>query len=63
MVCVQVLNVLTDDLGYHKVSIFSPYWMTNKTGRDIEYLVSLKRDREARERRWRRMYRALFLAG
>ncbi|CAI8053010.1 Vacuolar protein sorting-associated protein 13A (Fragment) [Geodia barretti] len=42
MVCVQVLNVLTDDLGYHKVSIFSPYWMTNKTGRDIEYLVDGK---------------------
>ena len=54
MVCVQVLNVLTDDLGYHKVSIFSPYWMTNKTGRDIEYLVSLKREEEEGGRRERR---------
>ena len=36
----QVLNALTEDFGYHKVSIFSPYWMINKTGRGIEYLVS-----------------------
>ena len=51
--CVQVLNVLTEDFGYHKVSIFSPYWMINKTGRDIEYLVSLKREEEEGGRRER----------
>ena len=40
ILCVQVLSVLTEDYGYHKVSLFSPYWMINKTGLDIDYLVS-----------------------
>ena len=38
-----MVSVLTEDFGYHKVSIFSPYWMLNKSGLDIDYLV---RERE-----------------
>ena len=47
-VCVKVVSALTENLGYHKVSVFSPYWMINKTGLDIDYLVSW-RERESRK--------------
>ena len=37
--------MLTESCGYHKMSLFSPYWMINKTGLDIDYLVERGRER------------------
>ena len=31
----------TEDLGYLKMGIFSPFWMINKTGLTLEYKVQL----------------------
>ena len=37
----QDLGVHTEDLGYLKMGIFSPFWMVNKTGLTLEYKVQL----------------------
>ena len=37
----QDLGVHTEDLGYLKMGIFSPFWMINKTGLTLEYKVQL----------------------
>ena len=31
----------TEDLDYHKLAIFSPFWMINKTGLTLEYKVCM----------------------
>ena len=35
----QELGVHTEDLGYLKMSVYSPFWMVNKTGLTLEYKV------------------------
>ena len=37
----QELGVHSEDLGYVKMGIYSPFWMVNKTGLNLEYKVTL----------------------
>jgi len=41
MSCVQDIGVHCElsEAGYWQLSLFSPYWMVNKTSRDLMYMV------------------------
>jgi len=43
-VCIQDLGIHCElcDGGYWQLSLFSPYWMINKTRRELTYRVHIK---------------------
>ena len=44
----QALEVLHENLGYHRLNIYCPYWMVNKTGLTLQYKVSVSCDLHVR---------------